>query len=55
MFNTNIKNWKTVTTDENGNPILKYDPFHDEIINTLTGEVMLSGMGDCFITDYFKD
>jgi hypothetical protein len=34
------KNWKTITTDKDGEPILKYDPHHDEIINIHTGEVV---------------
>ena len=34
------KNWKTITTDKDGEPILKYDPHHDEIINIQTGEVI---------------
>lgn len=34
------KNWKVITIDEQGNPILKYDPEHDEIVNVITGEVI---------------
>ena len=34
------KNWKTITTNDEGEPILKYDPHHDEIINIHTGEVI---------------
>ena len=35
------KNWKTITTnEETGEPILKYDPHRDEIIDVLTGEVI---------------
>ena len=34
------KNWKVITTDEAGEPILKYDPHRDEIVNILTGEVI---------------
>ena len=33
-------NWKIITTDENGEPILKYDPHRDEIVNVITGEVV---------------
>ena len=33
-------NWKTITTDDEGEPILKYDPHRDEIINIMTGEVI---------------
>ena len=34
------KNWKTITTDENDEPILKYDPHRDEIVNIHTGEII---------------
>ena len=34
------KNWKVITTDEEGNPVLKYDPHRDEIVNVITGEVV---------------
>lgn len=34
------KNWKVITTDEAGEPILKYDPHRDEIVNVQTGEVV---------------
>ena len=34
------KNWKVITTDEEGNPVLKYDPHRDEIVNVVTGEVV---------------
>ncbi len=37
---TKIENWKTITTDEEGEPVLKYDSHHDEIINIRTGEVI---------------
>ena len=33
-------NWKTITYDEEGNPILKYDPHRDETVNIVTGEVV---------------
>ena len=33
-------NWKTITTDDDGEPILKYDPHRDEIVNVHTGEVI---------------
>ena len=34
------KNWKVITTDEAGEPVLKYDPHRDEIVNVITGEVV---------------
>ena len=34
------KNWKTVTVDEDGEPVLKYDAHHDETVNIRTGEVI---------------
>ena len=34
------KNWKVITTDEEGNPVLKYDPHRDETVNVITGEVV---------------
>ena len=34
------KNWKVITTDEEGTPILKYDPHRDETVNVITGEVV---------------
>ena len=34
------KNWKVITTDEAGEPILKYDPHRDETVNVITGEVV---------------
>ena len=34
------KNWKVITTDEAGEPILKYDPHRDETVNVITGEVI---------------
>ena len=34
------RNWKTVTVDEDGQPVLKYDPHRDETINIHTGEVV---------------
>ena len=34
------KNWKTITTNEYGEPILKYDPHRDETIDIRTGEVV---------------
>jgi len=34
------KNWKTVTVDEEGHPVLKYDPHRDETIDIRTGEVI---------------
>ena len=34
------RNWKTVTVDEEGHPVLKYDPHRDETINVHTGEVV---------------
>ena len=34
------KNWKVITTDETGEPILKYDPHRDETVNVITGEVI---------------
>ena len=34
------KNWKTVTVDEEGHPVLKYDPHRDETINVHTGEIV---------------
>ena len=34
------KNWKVITTDETGEPILKYDPHRDETVNVITGEVV---------------
>ena len=34
------KNWKTVTVDEEGPPVLKYDPHRDETIDIRTGEVI---------------
>ena len=34
------KNWKVITTDEEGTPILKYDPHRDETVNVITGEVI---------------
>ena len=34
------KNWKVITTTEDGEPILKYDPHRDEIVNIHTGEVI---------------
>ena len=37
---TKIENWKTITTDEEGEPVLKYDSHHDEIVNIKTGEVI---------------
>ena len=40
LINMDTKNWKVITTDEEGNPILKYDPHRDEIVNVITGEVV---------------
>ena len=37
---TKLENWKTITTDEEGEPVLKYDSHHDEIVNIRTGEVI---------------
>ena len=34
------RNWKTVTVDEDGEPVLKYDAHHDETVNIRTGEVV---------------
>ena len=34
------KNWKIITVDEQDQPILKYDPHRDEIVNVITGEVV---------------
>ena len=34
------KNWKVITTDEAGEPTLKYDPHRDETVNVITGEVV---------------
>ena len=34
------RNWKTVTVDEEGHPVLKYDPHRDETIDIRTGEVI---------------
>ena len=34
------RNWKVITTDETGEPILKYDPHRDETVNVITGEVV---------------
>ena len=34
------RNWKVITTDEAGEPILKYDPHRDETVNVITGEVV---------------
>jgi hypothetical protein len=34
------RNWKVITTDEAGEPILKYDPHRDETIDIRTGEVI---------------
>ena len=34
------KNWKTVTVDEDGEPVLIYDAHHDETVNIRTGEVI---------------
>lgn len=34
------KNWKIITLDENGTPLLKYDPHRDEVVNVKTGEVV---------------
>lgn len=34
------KNWKVITTDEEGTPILKYDPHRDETVNVITGEIV---------------
>ena len=36
------KNWKTVTVDEDGEPILKYDAHHDETVNIRTGQLFSS-------------
>ena len=33
-------NWKTITTNDDGEPILKYDPHRDEIVNIHTGEIV---------------
>lgn len=33
-------NWKTITTDDEDQPILKYDPHRDETVNIVTGEVI---------------
>lgn len=32
--------WKIISYDENGEPLLRYDEHHDEIINVQTGEVI---------------
>ena len=40
LINMDTKNWKVITTDEEGTPILKYDPHRDEIVNVITGEVV---------------
>ena len=40
LINMETKNWKTITTDDEGEPILKYDPHRDEIVNVHTGEVI---------------
>ena len=37
---TKLENWKTITTDEEGEPVLKYDSHHDEIVNIRTGEII---------------
>ena len=34
------KNWKLIATTEDGEPLLKYDPHHDETVNVITGEVI---------------
>ena len=34
------RNWKVITVNEDEEPILKYDPHRDEIVNILTGEVI---------------
>ena len=34
------KNWKLIATTEDGEPLLKYDPHHDETVNVITGEVV---------------
>ena len=33
-------NPRQITTDEDGEPVLKYDPHRDEIVNIRTGEVV---------------
>ena len=45
------KNWKTVTVDEEGHPVLKYDPHRDETINVHTGEV-IQGHWMIIMVDY---
>ena len=40
LINMDTKNWKVITTDEAGEPILKYDPHRDETVNVITGEVV---------------
>lgn len=40
LINMDEKNWKTVTVDEEGHPVLKYDPHRDETIDIRTGEVV---------------
>ena len=32
--------WKIISYDENGEPLLRYDPHHDEVVNVQTGEVV---------------
>ena len=34
------KNWITIVEDDEGNPIIKYDPYHEEIIDLRTGQVL---------------
>lgn len=34
------KNWKLISLDDNQEPLLKYDPHRDEIVNVQTGEVI---------------
>ena len=34
------KNWKLISLDDNNEPLLKYDPHRDEIVNVQSGEVI---------------
>ena len=40
IFMDETINWKTITTDEQGYPVLKYDPHRDETVNIVTGEIV---------------
>ena len=45
------RNWKVITVNEDEEPILKYDPHRDEIVNILTGEV-IQGHWMIIMVDY---